>query len=122
MACQWCGSAQLDFRRYGNNYAWCADCYRQSDPVSATACWAAMQLVRRMGGNAQTWDPLDDMLGQLRSSKATTKRADPGLELPSMSHAECLALRAIARCGRDGARAIALLQEWAADACDGREP
>jgi len=79
-----------------------------------------MRLVRSMGRNAQTWDPLGDMVDQLRSSKATAEQADADLELPSMSHAKCLALRALTRCDQDGVRAITLLQPWATDACDGR--
>jgi hypothetical protein len=120
-ACQWCGSMRLDFRCYGNNYAWCQDCYRESAPVSKAACWAAMQNVRSMGGNAQTWDPLSDMLDRLHASRVTPRQADPDLVLPSMSHASALALRALTRCDRDPARAIAFLQAWAAGTCEARQ-
>lgn len=80
-----------------------------------------MRLVRGMGGNAQTWDPLGDMIDRLRSGKATASCQDPDLQLPDLSHAECHALRALTRCDQDGARAITLLQEWAANSCD-RKP
>lgn len=80
-----------------------------------------MRFVRNMRGNAQTWDPLGNMIDQLRSSKATAERADLDLKLPSLNHGECLALRALTRCDQDSARAIALLQEWSADTCDMRD-
>lgn len=78
-----------------------------------------MLLVRTMGRNVQTWDPLGDMIEQLSASKA--ENADPDLKLTSMSHADCLALRALSRCGQNSTRAITLLQECAAEACDRRE-
>lgn len=60
-----------------------------------------MSLIRGMAGNVQTWDPLAGMIDQLRLDGAARLRA--------MTHAECLALRAITRCDRDPGRAILLL-------------
>jgi hypothetical protein len=80
-----------------------------------------MRLVRGMRGNAQTWDPLSDMVDRLSSSKATAARQGPDLKLPGLSHAECLALRALTHCDQDAPRALTLLQEWGANICD-RKP
>lgn len=77
-----------------------ANCQKWTKPRSSDRL-LAMQFIRSIGGNAQTGDPLGDMADRLRSSKATAERADPDLELPSMSHAECLAFRALSR--RNGA-------------------
>lgn len=97
--CQFCGCAELDLACYGRNYAWCTRCHRMSAPVSASACWVAMKIVREKAGNAQVWDPLTEV------------------EVPDLSHAEGLALRALTRFDRDVPRAIEALQAWAAAAC-----
>lgn len=118
VACQFCRSTRLDFQAYGDNYAWCADCRRESGPVSRTACWAAMKILRDLGGNAQTWNPLREMVEQLHASKATADGPDLDLTFPKMSHAAYLALRALTCCDRDWTLALALLQEWAARTCE----
>ncbi len=112
--CQFCGCAELDLTYYGCNYAWCTKCYRMSVPISTSACWAAMKIVREKAGNAQTWDPLSEMASLLDAAPVGCARE---VELTALSHAEALALRALARSDRDVAGAIESLQALAAVAC-----
>lgn len=73
-----------------------------------------MKFIRALGGNAQAWDPLQDNV-ELLLSTAVCGKSD--VEFPDLGHARALALRALLRCDRDNARAISLLQEWAAYEC-----
>ena len=113
--CQFCGCVELDLAYYGRNYAWCTRCHRMSVPISASACWTAMKVVREKAGNAQTWDPLTTMTTLLSAAPAGSTRE---VELPDLLHAEALALRALSRCDRAVTRAIESLRAWAAAACD----
>lgn len=92
-----------------------------SVPISIAACWAAMKIVRAKAGNVQTWDPLTAMARLLEAEPVGSTRE---VELPDLSHAEALALRALALCGRNVTRAIESLQAWGAAACSppGEQP
>jgi hypothetical protein len=105
---------ELDLAYYGRNYAWCKKCYRMSVPISTAACWAAMKIVRAKAGNAQTWDPLASMTLLLEAAPIGSARE---VELPDLSHAEGLALRALALNNRNVANALKTLQAWGAAAC-----
>jgi hypothetical protein len=73
-----------------------------------------MTIVRKKAGNAQTWDPLASMASLLEAAPVgmTCK-----VDLPDLSHAEALALRALALSNRNVADAIKILQTWGAAAC-----
>ena len=86
-----------------------------SAPISASACWAAMKIVRKKAGNAQTWDPLTEMTTLLNEASVVGDTREA--ELSDLTHAEALALRALMRCDRVVARALESLQAWAAATC-----
>jgi hypothetical protein len=111
--CQWCGST-LDSSYYSQDrqdYRYCRACFRMSVPVTAEAAWAAMRIVRAKGDNAQLWSPLVDM-GQ-RIEEGSVGKDARHVKLPSFSHAELLAMRALLRSGNDTQAAIGVLSTWA---------
>ena len=84
-------------------------------PVSRDACWAAIKVVWGRAGHARTWDPLMTAMSLLLAAPVD----DVGsVELPRVTHADALALRALMRFDRSVPRAIEIMQAWAQAACD----